>query len=121
VPEAVLREHGAVSVPVALAMADGVRGLAPSDIGVGVTGIAGPTGGTAQKPVGTVVIAVTTATTRTVCTFVFPFARRRVKQFAAQMALDLVRRVLLGSEPPRAFVRHEARTECRMGVPHTGG
>jgi hypothetical protein len=50
------------------------------------------------------VIAVTTATTRTVCTFRFPFTRVRVKMFAAQMALDLVRRVLLGIDPATAFV-----------------
>jgi nicotinamide-nucleotide amidase len=103
VPEDLLREHGAVSVPVAIAMADGVRALARTDIGVGVTGIAGPTGGTEHKPVGTVVIAVTTATGRTACTFRFPFTRVRVKMFAAQMALDLVRRGLLGIEPATAF------------------
>jgi len=104
VPEGLLREHGAVSPPVAIAMADAARALANTDIGVGVTGIAGPTGGTEQKPVGTVVIAVTTATTRTVCMFRFPFTRVRVKMFAAQMALDLIRRVLLGIKPAAAFV-----------------
>jgi nicotinamide-nucleotide amidase len=120
VPEAILREHGAVSAPVAIAMADGVRVLAQSDIGVGVTGIAGPTGGTVEKPVGTVVMAVTTPTTRSVCTFCFPFGRIRVKQFASQMALDLVRRVLLGIALPTAFARHGEGTEGGTALPRTG-
>lgn len=112
VSEDLLREHGAVSVPVAFAMADGVRALARTNIGVGVTGIAGPTGGTEHKPVGTVVIAVTTTASRSVCIFRFPFARVRVKLFAAQMAMDLVRRTLLGIEPATAFVWH--------GIPEHG-
>ncbi len=104
VPESLLQIHGAVSEPVALAMADGIRTRAGADIGVGVTGIAGPDGGTEAKPVGTVVMAVTTARDRLCRTYRFPFTRTRVKQFAAQMALDLVRRMLLGVAPGRAFV-----------------
>jgi nicotinamide-nucleotide amidase len=114
VPDAALREHGAVSEPVALAMADGIRAAAGADIGVGVTGIAGPDGGSEAKPVGTVVIAVTTDRARVVRTYRFPFTRTRVKQFAAQMALDLVRRTLLGVEPGGAFVyRPAAASEPR--------
>jgi nicotinamide-nucleotide amidase len=120
VPEEMLREHGAVSVPVAIAMADGVRALAGADLGVGVTGIAGPTGGTEHKPVGTVVIAVTTVSSRTACVFRFPFTRVRVKLFAAQMALDLVRRVLLDVEPATAFVWRVAGAERQTGAPGTG-
>jgi nicotinamide-nucleotide amidase len=104
VDEAALREHGAVSEPVALAMADGIRQAAGATIGVGVTGVAGPTGGTETKPVGMVVIAVTTELVRQVRVYRFPFTRVRNKQFAAQMALDLVRRVLLGADPGQAFV-----------------
>jgi nicotinamide-nucleotide amidase len=108
VPETSVREHGAVSEPVALAMADGIRAAAGAAIGVGVTGIAGPDGGSEAKPVGTVVIAVTTDHARVVRTYRFPFTRTRVKQFAAQLALDLVRRTLLGVEPGDAFVYRPA-------------
>ncbi|MCX6552938.1 MAG: competence/damage-inducible protein A [Acidobacteria bacterium] len=104
VPEDLIAEHGAVSEPVALAMADGIRARAGTDIGVGVTGIAGPAGGTDSKPVGTVAIAVSTGTVRVVRTFRFPFGRLRVKQFAAQMALDMARRVLVHADPGVAFV-----------------
>lgn len=113
VAPALLAEHGAVSESVALAMADGIRAEAASDVGVGVSGIAGPAGGTPAKPVGTVVIAVTTAETRLARTFYFPFERSRVKQFAAQLALDLVRRVLLGVEPGRAFVNQRRGEQAR--------
>jgi nicotinamide-nucleotide amidase len=85
-------------------MADGIRTQAGATVGVGVTGIAGPTGGSPEKPVGTVVVAVTTSESRIVRRFRFPFDRIRVKQFAAHMALDLVRRVLAGAAPGQAFV-----------------
>jgi len=104
VPDDLIAEHGAVSEPVALAMADGIRARTGAEIGVGVTGIAGPSGGSEAKPVGTVAIAAATSTARLVRTFRFPFARVRVKQFAAQMALDLARRVVLGADVGRAFV-----------------
>jgi len=88
---------GAVSEPVALAMADGIRARAPADVGVGVTGIAGPSGGTPEKPVGTVVIAATTTSERRVRTFRFFGERAQVKFQAGQSALDMVRRLLLGA------------------------
>lgn len=99
-----LAAWGAVSEPVAAAMADGVRSLAGAQLGIGVTGIAGPAGGTDEKPAGTVVIAVTTAGTRSVRTYRFPVGRTRVRRFAAQMALDLARRVLIGAAAGGAFV-----------------
>ncbi|MCU0255728.1 MAG: competence/damage-inducible protein A [Vicinamibacterales bacterium] len=104
VPAALIGAHGAVSEPVALAMADGIRRRASCEIGIGVTGIAGPAGGSDEKPVGTVVVGVTTADVRHVRTYRFPTGRARVRQFAAQMALDLARRTLLGVPPGRAFV-----------------
>jgi nicotinamide-nucleotide amidase len=104
VPADVIAARGAVSEEVALAMADGIRARASADVGVGVTGIAGPSGGSAGKPVGTVVIAVTTAAARIVRTYRFPTGRARVRQFAAQTALDLARRVLLEAAPGQAFV-----------------
>jgi nicotinamide-nucleotide amidase len=95
VPASVIDAHGAVSEPVALAMADGIRARAPADIGVGVTGIAGPSGGTPEKPVGTVAIGVTTVAERRVRLFRFHGERALVKFQAAQSALDMVRRLLL--------------------------
>ena len=89
-----LTEHGAVSEPVALAMADGIRVRARADVGVGVTGIAGPTGGTPEKPVGMVVVAVVTAHERRCRTFRFYGERELVKFQASQAALDMVRRLL---------------------------
>jgi nicotinamide-nucleotide amidase len=88
-----LMVHGAVSEPVALAMADGIRARAPADIGVAVTGIAGPTGGTPEKPVGMVVVAAVTPTDRRCRTFRFFGDRAQVKFQASQAALDMVRRM----------------------------
>lgn len=86
--------HGAVSEPVAVAMAEGVRTLFGASVGVGVTGIAGPDGGTPQKPVGTVCIAVVGPDGRAhVRTFSFPGGRPQVKFQATQAALDLIRRL----------------------------
>ena len=97
VDAALIDEHGAVSEPVAIAMAQGIRHRAPADIGIGVTGIAGPTGGTPDKPVGTVVVAVASATGCRVRTFRFFGDRGLVKFQASQSALDMVRRMLLES------------------------
>jgi nicotinamide-nucleotide amidase len=95
VDAALITEHGAVSEPVAIAMAQGIRHRAPADIGIGVTGIAGPSGGTPDKPVGTVAIAVASAAGCRVRTFRFFGERALVKFQAAQSALDMVRRLLL--------------------------
>lgn len=100
VPSELIRDHGAVSEQVALAMADGIRGRAPVDIGVGVTGIAGPDGGSAEKPVGTVAIAVMTATETRSRVFRFTGERDQVKFQASQSALDMVRRMLRDAQAP---------------------
>jgi nicotinamide-nucleotide amidase len=101
VPESLIRANGAVSAPVALGMATGVRERTGADVGVGITGIAGPGGGTPEKPVGLVVIAVAgPGDAISVRTFTFPGERRLVKFQASQAALDAVRRVLLDSAEP---------------------
>ena len=97
VAHALLVEHGAVSEPVAAAMARGIAQRLGAEVGVGVTGIAGPAGGTPEKPVGTVVIAVDVAAAQrhAVQTHRFVGDRDLIRQFAAQAAIDLVRRTLL--------------------------
>jgi nicotinamide-nucleotide amidase len=94
VPEALLAEHGAVSEPVARAMAEGVRAKAATQVGIGVTGIAGPGGGTPDKPVGTVAIAVVAGTVDRVRTFQFMGPREMVKFQSAQAALNMLRLLL---------------------------
>jgi len=99
VPVASIEAHGAVSEPVALAMAEGARSRTGAHIGVGITGIAGPDGGTPQKPVGTVAIAVVAPESAPrVRTFSFPGGRPQVKHQATQAALDMVRRMLNGEK-----------------------
>jgi len=95
VPVDMLEAHGAVSEPVATAMAEGIRSRARVDIGMGVTGIAGPDGGTPEKPVGMVCIAAASAAGARVRTFRFVGGREMVKFQASQAALDMVRRMLL--------------------------
>jgi len=97
--------HGAVSEPVAEAMAVGVRERARVEVAVAITGIAGPTGGTDAKPVGMVCIAVTTPQATTVRTFKFPGNRELVKTFAAFTAIDMVRRLLLDAPPNADWIQ----------------
>ena len=89
-----IAQHGAVSEPVALAMARGIRQRSRVDVGVGVTGIAGPGGGTPEKPVGTVAVAVAAADDSRSRMFRFHGEREQVKFQATQAALDMVRRML---------------------------
>ena len=89
-------KHGAVSETIARALAEGVRTRAASKYGLATTGIAGPTGGSDEKPVGTVYIALASGDSETVTRkFLFPTDRETFKQLAAQAALDLLRRRLL--------------------------
>jgi len=106
VPEQLIAEHGAVSEPVALAMAAGIRKRAGVNIGVAITGIAGPGGGSEQKPVGTVCIAVDGLSAGAsakaggearVRTFRFPGGREMVKAMSANWAIDMLRRYLIKS------------------------
>ena len=85
---------GAVSEACARAMAEGVRAVTGSDVGLSVTGIAGPTGGTAEKPVGTVYMAVATPSGTTCRHHLFEGSRLEVKAKTAQAALDMARDAL---------------------------
>jgi nicotinamide-nucleotide amidase len=95
VPADLIVAHGAVSEPVAVAMAEGIRERTNADVTIGITGIAGPDGGTPTKPVGTVVIAVIVPDRPVyVRTYLFFGGRPMVKFQATQAALDRVRRML---------------------------
>lgn len=95
VPAALLEAHGAVSGETAAAMARGVRRRAGVEVGVAVTGIAGPAGGTPEKPVGTVWLAVSAPTGERTVHRQYIGDRLHIRSRAAQGALDLVRRILL--------------------------
>jgi len=94
VDEALICEHGAVSEPVALAMAAGARKRSGSDLAVAVTGIAGPNGGTPEKPVGLCYIAIASDETKNCHRYTFGGGRARVKDRAAKTALYLLWRLL---------------------------
>ena len=99
VDPALLERHGAVSEEVAAALAAGARRVAGADVGVGITGIAGPDGGTAEKPVGLVFVAASGAAGTRVRRSIFPGGRERVRFQATQVALEMLRRGLLGLPP----------------------
>lgn len=101
VPGEVLEQHGAVSAPVAEAMAAGVRGACGSDIGVATTGIAGPGGGSPAKPVGLVYIATSSPFGSHVAPYQFTGDRDEIRRAAAQTALQCV--VALVSGAPSAL------------------
>ncbi len=90
-----LLEHGAVSAPVAEAMAEGIRSRAETDFGLSITGIAGPGGGTEEKPVGTVFIALADDVKTEHRKLHLPGDRHLIRWRASQAALDLLRRRLL--------------------------
>lgn len=95
VPKALIDQHGAVSREVAAAMAEGIRKRCLSSYGVGITGVAGPSGGSEQKPVGLVYIALAGEEGTQVVERNFPGDRKRIRQFATQQALEMIRRALL--------------------------
>jgi nicotinamide-nucleotide amidase len=101
VPEAILRAHGAVSAPCAEAMARGICARSGNPVGLAITGIAGPDGGTPTKPVGTVFIGVAVSGDVETRRFQFAGDRSSVKWQSTQMALDLLRRRLLREAPSR--------------------
>lgn len=95
VPDEILDQYGAVSKQTAVAMAEGVRQLAGSDLGLAVTGIAGPGGGTPAKPRGLVYISMAAADGTCCRKYHFPGERPAVRQGTANAALNMVRQYLL--------------------------
>ena len=95
VPKALIDQHGAVSREVAAAMAEGIRKRCLSSYGVGITGVAGPSGGTESKPVGLVYVALAGEEGTQVVERNFPGDRKHIRQFATQQALEMIRRALL--------------------------
>jgi len=101
VPERLIAQHGAVSAPVAAAMAKGIRARSRASVGLSVTGIAGPGGGTAQKPVGLVYVGLDAApgTAPTTQMFRFHGTRESIKLRASQAALNVLREWLMTTDP----------------------
>jgi nicotinamide-nucleotide amidase len=95
VPADLIKKYGAVSAEVAKAMAEGIRERCGATFGVGITGVAGPTGGTRDKPVGLVFHALAGDRGTEVVERNFPGDRKRVRWFAAQQALDMIRRKVM--------------------------
>ena len=95
VPPLMIAEHGAVSSQVAIALAEGIRKRCHATLGVGITGVAGPGGGTEEKPVGLVFTALADENNTEVVERKFPGDRDRIRHWATQMALDMVRRKLM--------------------------
>ena len=90
VPAGLIRSHGAVSAQVALSMAHGARDLCGTDLAVAITGVAGPGGGTDDKPVGTTYLALVSKTGEAVEHRVWPFDRSGNRQASVQLALQMV-------------------------------
>jgi nicotinamide-nucleotide amidase len=95
IPPLVIEMNGAVSPEVAKSLAEGIREKTGSNLGLGITGIAGPSGGSPEKPVGLVYIALATEATVACQKFQFGGDRERVRFWASQTALDMVRRSLI--------------------------
>jgi len=107
VSSSMLAEHGAVSRSVAMRMAEGARERFGSDLAVSTTGISGPDGGSEDKPVGLVYVGVAREGESDAFEFLFPFDRPRHRMLTTQVALDWVRRTLLGVDvvAPRYLLR----------------
>ena len=95
VPAELIQQHGAVSREVAVALAEGIRKRCGASLGAGVTGVAGPTGGSPEKPVGLVFHALASGSGTEVIERKFPGDRKRIRWFASTQALDMIRRKLM--------------------------
>jgi nicotinamide-nucleotide amidase len=94
VPMSTIKKHGAVSRPVAITLAQNIRKIAKTDYGISITGIAGPTGGTIDKPVGTVFISVSSNTKLIGRRFQFKGTRSFIRQQSCLWALKLLQKVI---------------------------
>lgn len=94
IPAALIKKKGAVSREVAIKMSQGVRELANSDFSIGITGIAGPSGGSTAKPIGTVFISIDSADKTRCERFRFSGNRTIIRQKAARKALELLSEIL---------------------------
>ena len=95
VPADMIERHGAVSREVAAALAEGIRYRCEATLGIGITGVAGPGGGTPEKPVGLVFDALASDSGTEVIERKFPGDRKRIRWFATTLALDMVRKKLM--------------------------
>jgi nicotinamide-nucleotide amidase len=110
VSEITLQEHGAVSEAVVMEMANGALARSSADFAIAVSGIAGPDGGTADKPVGTVWLAWGGVDTLQARQLYFPRERKLFQLMVAATALDLIRRALLAiPQPPRYLAERTLR------------
>lgn len=94
IPASIITQKGAVSKEIAYGMAKNIRKIAKTDLGIGVTGLAGPSGGTANKPVGSVFIALDSRKKKISKKFIFKGSRISIRKNAVQKALELLRRTL---------------------------
>jgi len=95
IPKLILAKHGAVSQETAQRMAQRVRILGKADFGIGITGIAGPSGGTKEKPLGTVFISINTKSRQLCKKFIFKGNRAAIRKQAALKSLELIRNFLI--------------------------
>ena len=94
IPQNIIKTKGAVSRPVAIALARNIKKLSGSHIGIGITGIAGPTGGSKTKPVGLVYIALASKNKNILKRFIFKGSRLQIKQKTVHQALILLKQFL---------------------------
>ena len=95
VPEEVILAHGAVSEPTARLMAEGIKKVAGTTLGLSTTGVAGPAGGSPEKPVGTVFISLTDGKETVTKEYHFPGDRQQIKLMTSEVALNRIRQYLL--------------------------